>query len=555
MGDISNKKNINSLGSISNINNISNIRNISNIGNAGNTSSASSSSSSISISNISGKKCLMVIHRFWPFLGGSERQFLKWAEILDENNCAVDVFTTNVWDNDYFYFPEKKYIKENIVKIGKKILIKRFKVSHLPNKNAALTFFSKLPFKFIKFLIGVPYIFLPGYYFYMFFITFFLPKKFNFIIAGVFPHYYLIYPAYIYAKVKKIPFILVPLVHFGQPNSDENFELFFNDKAKYLLKNSDYILTITNEEKEKLTNFGIESSKIRVSGIGVDERLQNFKIIDTSENEKEIKDENSKNYYSSIDAKILEEDAIAAKAAKEKVIAAEKEAKSVAKETAEAELIGAELATKEEEAAAEEAEAEEAEASQGKKFKSKYNIESPFILQISTQTHDKGSHHTIEAMKILWQKGIDVKLVLIGQILSEFEQYLINQKSYVFENTIILNYASEEDKNNAIMECDAFVMPSKSDSFGVVFVEAWLYEKPVIAAYCSGVTELIDEGINGYFVPFGDYEMLAGYILKLLKNKELASKMGKEGRKKALNEYLWEQRLKGFIKLIGSLKI
>lgn len=421
------------------------------------------------VSNIAGKRCLMVLHRFWPFLGGSERQFLKWATVLDEKDCSVSVFTTNVWDNDFFYYPEKKYIKESKAKIGSNIKIKRFRIFHLPNKNALLQFLSKLPSMTIKFLIGNPYIFVPGFYLYMFLIAVFLPKKFDFVIAGVFPHYYLIYPAYFYARLKKIPFILVPLVHFGEPNSDENLSLFFNKKGKYLLKNCSYVLTITNNEKEKLAADGINSAKIKVSGIGVDETANTQNDVD--------------------------------------------------------------------------------------KFRKKYNIDSPYVLQISTQTHDKGSHHTIEAMKVLWNKGVDIKLVLIGQILSEFESYLVSQKSYVFENTVILNYATEKDKNDAIEGCEVFVMPSKSDSFGLVYVESWLHKKPVIAAYCSGVTEVIDEGINGFFVPFGDYEMIAGYILKLLKNKDLAQKMGEEGYKKAKNNYLWEQRIKSFYKLIEGLKI
>ena len=94
-------------------------------------------------------------------------------------------------------------------------------------------------------------------------------------------------------------------------------------------------------------------------------------------------------------------------------------------------------------------------------------------MQISTQTHDKGSHHAVEALKVLWRRGVKVKLVLIGQILKEFEEYLIRQKSEVFENTIILSYASEQDKNDAIDGCDVFLMPSKSDSFGLVYLEAW----------------------------------------------------------------------------------
>ena len=416
-----------------------------------------------------GKRCLMVLHRFWPFLGGSERQFLKWAQVLDEKAIKTDVFTTNVWDNDFFYFPEKKYIKESRTKLGKNINIRRFRVFHLPNRNAVLQFLSKLPGRMIKFLIGNPYIFMPGYYLYMYLISIFPGKRFDFVIAGVFPHYYLIYPAYFYAKMKKIPFILVPLVHFGEPNSEENFNLFFNEKGKFLLRKCDYILTITDDEKAKLVANGINPAKIKVSGIGIEER--------------EEKPSNADN------------------------------------------------------------------------FRKKYNINSPYVLQISTQTHDKGSHHTVEAMKVLWRKGINIKLVLIGQILNEFEVYLRSQESYVFENTVILSYASEEDKNNAIDGCKVFVMPSKSDSFGLVYVEAWLHKKPVIAAYCGGVMEVIDEGINGFLVPFGDYEMIAGYVYKLLKDKELAKKMGEEGYKKAQNNYLWEQRIKNFTKLIEGLKL
>ena len=118
-----------------------------------------------------------------------------------------------------------------------------------------------------------------------------------------------------------------------------------------------------------------------------------------------------------------------------------------------------------------------------------------------------------------------------------------------------MDHAEEEDKNDAIEGCEVFVMPSKSDSFGLVYVESWLYKKPVIAAYCRGVMEVIDEGINGFLVPFGDYEMIAGYILKLLHNKELAQNMGAQGYRKAQNNYLWDQRIKNFNKLIGGLKL
>lgn len=413
------------------------------------------------------KKCLLVIHRFWPYLGGSERHFFKWAKILVKMGYDVDVFTTNVWDNDFFHYRDKKYIKNRIDIVDNNILIRRFRIFHPINKNNLLNFLSKFPLKIFKFIFGSPFIFVPGYFLYMFFISF-LPKRYNFVLAGTFPHYYLLYPALIYAKRKKIPFICTPLLHFGEPNSDENIELFFNEKSKEILKNSDFILTNTVMEKERLIKEeGLEKDKIEVAGVGID-------IDGISRGE-------------------------------------------------------------------------------GDEFRRKYNIKYPIVLQVSTQTHEKGSHHLVEAMKLLWENNIEVKLVLIGQKLEDFENYLSKQGRYVFKNTLILDYTSEEEKNDAIAACDIFVMASRADSFGLSYLEAWIYKKPVIGAYCSGVTEVIENGLNGFLVPFGDYHMLSECILKLLKDGRLRHKMGINGYNKVLENYVWSKRINTFKKIISNL--
>lgn len=412
------------------------------------------------------KRCLLIVHRFYPFMGGAERLFLRWAQELEKLNYRVDVFTTNVWDNDFFHLREKRYIKQTKQTLGN-IFISRFRIFHPPNKNNLLKLFSKLPIRYLKYIIGFPYIFLSGYYVYMFYLKL-LPNKYDFVLAGVYPHYYLIYPALVYAKSKNIPLLCAPLMHFGEPNSKDNLELFFNDRSKEILARSNLILTQTKMEKEKLINYGYDRGEIIIAGIGIDE---------------------------------------------DKVV-----------------------------------------GGNGTRFKEKYNIDGPMVLQISTQTHDKGSHHIVEAMKILWEKKFNVKLVLIGQILKDFEDYLLQQKANVFENTIILNYITEQEKKDALDGCDIFVMVSKSESFGLTYPEAWLYKKPVIGAFCSGVTELIEDGINGYLTPFGDKEMLSEYIVKLLANKDLRDKMGMQGYHKVINNYIWQKRLKSFNKVIKSMK-
>ncbi len=411
------------------------------------------------------KRCLLIVHRFYPFVGGAERLFLRWAQELKKLNYRVDVFTTNVWDNDFFHLRERRYIKQTKQIVGN-VFISRFRIFHPPNKNNLLKLFSKLSIKYLKYVIGLPYIFLPGYYVHMFYLKL-IPNKYDFVLAGVYPHYYLIYPALVYAKSKNIPFICVPLMHFGEPNSKESFELFFNDRSREILAKSNLILTQTKMEKEKLVKYGYDRGKIITSGIGVD--------------------------------------------------------------------------------------VNKVAGGNGTKFREKYNIGGPMVLQISTQTHDKGSHHIVEAMKIIWGKKFNVKLVLIGQILKDFEDYILQQEVDVFENTIILNYIAEQEKKDALDGCDIFVMASKSESFGVTYSEAWLYKKPVIGAFCSGVTELIEDGINGYLVPFGDKGMLSEYIVKLLGDKNLRNKMGTRGHHKVINSYTWQERLKSFNKVIKSI--
>jgi len=401
------------------------------------------------------KRCLLVVHRFYPFMGGAERLFFRWARELEAKGYVVDVYTTNVWDNDFFHYADRRCIKEKTEKLDN-INIRRFGIYHPPNKNNLLKLLAKLPSAYLKYVLGFPYIFLPGYCWHMAF----LQKDYDFVLAGVFPHYYLVYPALSFARKKKIPFICVPLLHFGEPNSEASYPLFFNSRSKEILKLSDLILTQTDMERDKLVGYGYSQNKIITAGIGIDP------------------------------VKVW--------------------------------------------------------GGKGGRFKARHRIEEPVVLQISTQTHDKGSHHIIEAAKILWARGIKFKLVMIGQILKDFEDYLLMQGKVVFENTIILNYIDEQEKKDALDACDMLVMASRSESFGLTYPEAWLYRKPVIGAYCSGVTELIEEGVNGYLIPFGDKLMLAEYIVKLLKNKELAQDLGIAGYKKVMQKYLWEQRLAGF---------
>jgi glycosyltransferase involved in cell wall biosynthesis len=85
-------------------------------------------------------------------------------------------------------------------------------------------------------------------------------------------------------------------------------------------------------------------------------------------------------------------------------------------------------------------------------------------------------------------------------------------------------------------------MPSRTDSFGIVFLEAWANGKPVVAASAGGVTEVVEHGKTGLLVPFGDLERLASSIAGLVDAPGAARRLGEAGRAKVARGYTWDDR-------------
>jgi glycosyltransferase involved in cell wall biosynthesis len=91
---------------------------------------------------------------------------------------------------------------------------------------------------------------------------------------------------------------------------------------------------------------------------------------------------------------------------------------------------------------------------------------------------------------------------------------------------------------------DVMCLPSHREPFGLVYVEAALAGKPVIACEAGGAPEIIIHGETGLLVPPPDnVEALTAAILTLLDNRERASTMGERGRELALSLFGWPQYL------------
>ena len=90
---------------------------------------------------------------------------------------------------------------------------------------------------------------------------------------------------------------------------------------------------------------------------------------------------------------------------------------------------------------------------------------------------------------------------------------------------------------------DVMCLPSHREPFGLVYVEAALAEKPVIACEAGGAPEIIEHGETGLLVRPQNVPDLAQAILTLLDNRDQAAAMGRRGRELALDRFTWPNYL------------
>lgn len=159
------------------------------------------------------------------------------------------------------------------------------------------------------------------------------------------------------------------------------------------------------------------------------------------------------------------------------------------------------------------------------------------ILFVGRLEQPKNLEWFLKVFKDIKEKYQDLNFLVVGE--GSLKDKLIKMsKKLEIENSV--NFIGPVDYNdlvNYFYIANMVVLPSTSESFGNVLVQANVCDKPVVATATTGAKEIIQDGVNGFLVPIGDAQKLAEKILELLNNPELAREMGERGRKMALEKY------------------
>jgi len=168
-----------------------------------------------------------------------------------------------------------------------------------------------------------------------------------------------------------------------------------------------------------------------------------------------------------------------------------------------------------------------------------------FFLSSLDEFHRyKGLDYLFEGLIIIKKRIQDVKLIIGGEgkLLNYYKQRVILMG--LEDNVEFVGFIPDEKIVEYYNKCDIFVLPSisaKQEGFGIVLPEAMACERPVVSTEIVGVAEDVRERNAGRIVKPKDERALAEAIIEILEDKNLARKMGKNGRQLVEEKYTWEK--------------
>lgn len=190
-------------------------------------------------------------------------------------------------------------------------------------------------------------------------------------------------------------------------------------------------------------------------------------------------------------------------------------------------------------------------------------IHVPHILWLTNIMRTKGIMEYLSALKLLKERGVRFQADFVGGLTKEMTgEEFDTAMTALGLNDSCAYYGPKygNDKYVYFRDADIFVLPSYTEALPVSILEAMQFGLPVVASNVGGVSEEVEEGVNGYLLGGMKPVMLntfrpnakeiADKLELLLKDASICKKMGRAGKEKFEREFtldVFEKRMKDIL--------
>jgi len=161
------------------------------------------------------------------------------------------------------------------------------------------------------------------------------------------------------------------------------------------------------------------------------------------------------------------------------------------------------------------------------------------ITAVGRLTPQKGFDDLIRAYPAIRRAVPESRLVVVGEGHMRAELESVAEQEHVRDGTTFAGFISDNDLVAALRSSDVVVVPSRSEPFGIIALEAMAAGVPLVVSRVGGLAEIVEDSVDGIEVEPNSPSAIAAATVRILSDRELAARLAARGEEKA-RMYSWE---------------
>ena len=159
----------------------------------------------------------------------------------------------------------------------------------------------------------------------------------------------------------------------------------------------------------------------------------------------------------------------------------------------------------------------------------------------------------LRAWSIVIKEVQDAKLIIAGDGPHKLALQELVKKLDIKDSVIFTGYVTPDQKKKLLCESNALLFPSMIEGFGLVMLESWQQNRPVITSDIPPMSDIIQHEKTGLVIDTHDEKKWAEKIIQLIKNPNISDEMGKAGNKVLKIKYNQELFYENLIKMYSDV--